>query len=87
MAHSFCRFLSAETLIPHTGKILHVLVSLLEPTSEETLYLVLETIRAVMGLTKTSADEATVLALVDAVYNKWLTCSEGASLLNYVAEQ
>ncbi|ORX37597.1 armadillo-type protein [Kockovaella imperatae] len=83
---NFCRFLPVETMHPYTDKILAVLQVLLGPTSEETLYLVLETIRSVIGLTKTSLNDETILVVVKAVYAKWMSCSEDPIVFAIIEE-
>ncbi|ORY34633.1 armadillo-type protein [Naematelia encephala] len=72
---NFCRHIDASVLKPQTGKILSLLIPLLPQTSSETLYLVLETIRATLSLDKELLTPESIPQLSERVYETWLTHS------------
>jgi hypothetical protein len=59
------------------GKILTLLIPLLEQITSDTLYLVMETIRAVVALEKGLLDPRSVGELANRVYTVWLQNSTG----------
>jgi len=62
---------------PQSGQILSLLLPLLAEAEREVLYLLLETIRAVIGLDKTLLNEQTVAQLAEMVYQSWLQHTQG----------
>ncbi|GFZ49805.1 hypothetical protein JCM24511_07208 [Saitozyma sp. JCM 24511] len=68
---NFCRFVPADLLKPQSGKILSLLLPLLEQATGETLYLLLETIRAVLALDQTLLTPQSVGPVADTVYAVW----------------
>lgn len=62
---------------PQSGRILSLLLPLLAEAEREVLYLLLETIRAVIGLDKTLLNEQTVGQLAEMVYQSWLQHTQG----------
>jgi hypothetical protein len=63
-----------------SGRVLDLLLPLLGQATGETLYLVLETIRAVLGLDQQLLTPALCPPLVDAVYAVWETQTSGESM-------
>lgn len=62
---------------PQSAHILSLLLPLLAEAEREVLYLLLETIRAVIGLDKTLLNEQTVAQLAEMVYQSWLQHTQG----------
>jgi hypothetical protein len=77
---SFCRFVPADLLKPQSGKILSLLLPLLEQATGETLYLLLETIRAVLALDQTLLTPQSVGPVADTVYAVWEKYNTGESV-------
>lgn len=77
---SFCRFVPADLLKPQSGKILSLLLPLLEQATGETLYLLLETIRAVLALDQTLLTPQSVGPVADTVYAVWEKYNTGGCL-------
>lgn len=64
---------------PQSGKILSMLLPLLPQTDGETLYLLLETIRATLGLDKGLLNAQTTPEVAERVYHVWLQYTQGMS--------
>ncbi|WVQ84827.1 hypothetical protein IAT38_006984 [Cryptococcus sp. DSM 104549] len=69
---NFCRHVDAELMQPQSGKILGLLLPLLPHTSTETLYLLLETVHALVALDKNLLDEKSTPEVVERIYEVWL---------------
>ena len=80
---SFCRFVEAGVMRPQSAQILSLLLPLLAEAEREVLYLLLETIRAVVGLDKTLLNEQTVAQLAEMVYQSWLQHTQGQLSASY----
>lgn len=78
---SFCRFVREEVVRPHSARIVQLLVPLLQQTTEDTLYLTLETIRAVLGLHKQLLDAQSAAELAARVLEVWSKYTEGELLI------
>ncbi|KAI9638767.1 armadillo-type protein [Dioszegia hungarica] len=68
---NFCRFVQPSILHPQTRSILSLLLPLLGQTTGETLYLLLETVRAVVGLDQELLTPDSVLEVTDRIYETW----------------
>ena len=75
--NSFCRFIDNEIMRPQTGKILSMLLPLLPQTDGETLYLLLETIRATLSLDKGLLNAQNTPEVAERVYQIWLQYTQG----------
>ncbi|WVR07905.1 hypothetical protein IAU60_004948 [Kwoniella sp. DSM 27419] len=69
---NFCRFINEELMRSQSRKILSLLLPLLQHTANETLYLLLETIRAVFALDKALLDGQSVGDVAERIYEVWL---------------
>lgn len=74
---SFCRHVDESVLRPHAGRILTLLLPLLAEAEREVLYLLLETIRAVVGLNKSLLTDQTVAQLAEPVFQTWTQHTQG----------
>ncbi len=74
---SFCRYISAEILAPFSLRIISDLVPFLAQATEETLALVLEAIRAVIGVDGNVLNGIVTAQLVDVIYDVWLKNNDG----------
>ncbi|KAK1923454.1 armadillo-type protein [Papiliotrema laurentii] len=83
---NFCRFVDAEVMSPQSGKILSMLLPLLPQTDGETLYLLLETIRATLGLDKGLLNAQTTPEVAERVYHVWLQYTQDPVLTAIVEE-
>lgn len=66
----------------HSRRILELLLPLLQETKGEMLYLLVETIRAVIALDQQLLDERSIVPVADQVYATWESNSQGESLLH-----
>ncbi|WWC66093.1 uncharacterized protein I303_108715 [Kwoniella dejecticola CBS 10117] len=69
---NFCRHIPAEIIQPQSRQILSLLLPLLPEISNETLYLVLETIRAVFALDTDLINEETIGEIASRIYDVWV---------------
>ncbi|KAK4689861.1 importin-9, partial [Tremellales sp. Uapishka_1] len=83
---NFCRFVNAEVLKPHSAKILTLLLPLLQQTTNETLYLLLETVRAVLALEKELLSPQSTGEVAERVYEVWLKFTTDPVLTAVVEE-
>ena len=74
---SFCRYIKPEELQPLSLRIIGDLGPYLAEATEETLALVLETIRAVIGVDGSILDESSTQQLVNAILQVWGTNARG----------
>ncbi|OCF34393.1 hypothetical protein I316_03907 [Kwoniella heveanensis BCC8398] len=68
---NFCRFIDVDIIQSQSGKILMLLLPLLQQTANETLYLLLETIRAVFALDKDLVHGRNVVEIAERVFEVW----------------
>ena len=66
-----------------SAKILTILLPLLPEADGETLYLILETIRAVLSLDKELLTPGSVVTLTDTVYQIWLKHTDGVPTVHH----
>jgi hypothetical protein len=59
------------------------LLTNLDDTKNEPLYLILETLRAVLGIDKDALNEKTDMEMAEVVYRAWLDNATGKSALQY----
>jgi hypothetical protein len=71
LIYSFCRFVDASVLQPSSHSILSLLIPLLGQATGETLYLVLETVRAVLGLDDALLSPDNCGQVVEPLYAIW----------------
>ncbi len=76
---SFCRFVQPSILHSQTRSILSLLLPLLSQTSAETLYLLLETVRSVVGLDQELLTASSVGEVVEHIYSVWEANTSGES--------
>ncbi|OCF78060.1 hypothetical protein I204_02066 [Kwoniella mangroviensis CBS 8886] len=69
---NFCRHVSPEIMQPQSRQILSLLLPLLPEITNETLYLVLETIRAVFALDTNLINGDSVIELASRIYDVWV---------------
>ena len=74
---NFCRFVDSGIMQPQSGKILTLLLPLLQEAEGETLYLLLETIRSVISLDQGLLNAQNVPHVVDQVFQVWLQNTRG----------
>lgn len=77
LTNSFCRFVAPTVLQSSSHRILSLLLPLLGQATGETLYLVLETIRAVLGLDEALLDVENVGEVVEPLYAIWEANTSG----------
>jgi hypothetical protein len=75
--HSFCRHVSSSIMGPQANRVLTLLLPVLPAASHETLYLVMETVHAVVSLDKASLTRESTTAICEHVYAEWLKHSTG----------
>ena len=75
--NSFCRFISARVMETQSSVIVSYLLPLLQLTTNETLYLLLETLRSVISLDRKVLTVESTPMLVLPVYDLWLKYSSG----------
>jgi hypothetical protein len=78
--NSFCRYIDAETLGRFSQRILSDLVPFLAQASENALALVMETIRAVIGVDASILDAEATSQLVNVIFQVWQAHPEGSSI-------
>lgn len=83
---NFCRYISAEILAPFSLRIISDLVPFLAQATEETLALVLEAIRAVIGVDGNVLNGIVTAQLVDVIYDVWLKNNDDPFLTAIVQE-
>ncbi|ODN87698.1 hypothetical protein L198_06924 [Cryptococcus wingfieldii CBS 7118] len=76
---NFCRHVDPFVLKPFSTKTLHLILPLLPQASSETLYLVLETLRAITSMDDDLLDEQTTRTVVDVLFDVWLRCTNASS--------
>jgi hypothetical protein len=74
---NFCRHVDAAIMGPQAPKVLSLLLPVLWGMTNETLYLVLETIHSVVSLDKSSLTAESTNAICEHVYNEWLKNTTG----------
>lgn len=79
IAISFCRYLPVEIVKPQSHQILSNLVPLILQAGDEVLALVLEALRAVLGVDETALDGPLTGQLVDVMLQVWATNARGES--------
>lgn len=85
---SFCRHVDTAILQPQTGKLLSLLLPLLPQAERETLYLLLETIRAITSIDDSILNAQNTGPVVEQMFDVWLRCADGSCLLvHYFSEQ
>jgi len=62
---------------PQAGKVLSLLLPVLSETANETLYLVMETVHAVVSLDKAMLTRESTTLICEHVYAEWLKHSTG----------
>lgn len=78
----FCRHVDASFIRPRAGEIVSFLLKYLGgDIKEEALYLILETLNAVMRTDLKSLDAQSVAAIGEAVFDVWLRNATGTSYL------
>lgn len=77
LTFSFCRFIDASILKPQSAKVLSLLLPLLSQTTSETLYLLLETIRAILNLDKDLLTPESIPEVAEQTFNVWLRFTDG----------
>ncbi|KAK8849809.1 hypothetical protein IAR55_005145 [Kwoniella newhampshirensis] len=83
---NFCRFVDPAAMQPQSSKILTLLLPLLQQTAAETLYLLLETIRAVFALDKDLLNAQTTPEVAERIYEVWLKFTDDPVTTAIVAE-
>lgn len=83
---NFCRFLKASVMRPQSGPILYLLLPLLQQATNDTLYLVIETIRAVLALDKSVLNPESAEEVSERVFDIWLKYSTDPILTAVVEE-
>ncbi|WWD20442.1 hypothetical protein CI109_104918 [Kwoniella shandongensis] len=83
---NFCRFVDAGVMRRQSGKILTLLLPLLQQTASETLYLLLETIRAVFALDQDLLNGQTTPEVAERIYEVWLKFTDDPVTTAIVAE-
>ncbi|WVQ75750.1 hypothetical protein IAR50_005381 [Cryptococcus sp. DSM 104548] len=73
---NFCRHVDPIVLKPFSSKILHLILPLLPQASSETLYLVLETLRAITSMDDDLLNEQTTVVVINVLFDVWLKCSD-----------
>lgn len=85
---SFCRHVDTAILQPQTGKVLSLLLPLLSQAERETLYLLLETIRAITSIDDSILSAQNTGAVVEQMFDVWLRCADGLCLFaHYFSER
>lgn len=74
---SFCRHVNADVIRPRSQHIMALLLPNLRNISGEMLYLVLETLRAVLALDKNALNPQSTRELAEMVFATWLQNSTG----------
>nr|XP_019043733.1 hypothetical protein I302_08314 [Kwoniella bestiolae CBS 10118]OCF22663.1 hypothetical protein I302_08314 [Kwoniella bestiolae CBS 10118] len=69
---NFCRHVSPEIMQPQSRQVLSLLLPLLPEITNETLYLVLETIRAVFALDTDLINGDSVVEVASRIYDVWV---------------
>ncbi|ADV21465.1 hypothetical protein I305_03520 [Cryptococcus gattii E566] len=73
---NFCRHVDTAILQPQTGKVLSLLLPLLPQAERETLYLLLETIRAITSIDDSILNAQNTGPLVEQIFDVWLRCAD-----------
>jgi hypothetical protein len=79
--NSFCRYIDAETLGRFSQRILSDLVPFLAQASENSLALVMETIRAVIGVDASILNAEATSQLVNVIFQVWQAHPEGSFIV------
>ena len=74
---SFCRYVDPEVVKLQSRKNLILLLPLLQHTTGETLYLILETLRAILALDKELLTPESTQEVAKQLYDTWLAYSNG----------
>lgn len=69
---SFCRHVKPELIQSQARDLLRLLLPTIDDLKDEMLYLVLETLRAILAIEKNALDEESVRELAEIVYDAWL---------------
>jgi hypothetical protein len=78
---SFCRHVDASFIRPRAGEITSFLLTYLRTDiKEETLYLILETLNAVLRTDLAKLDHQSAEAIGEAVFDVWLRNATGLSI-------
>ena len=85
--HSFCRYIDAQTLGSFSQRILSDLVPFLAQASENALALIMETIRAVIGVDATILNAGATSQLVSVIFQVWQAHSQGLSACQGVSAE
>ncbi|WVO14952.1 hypothetical protein L204_102593 [Cryptococcus depauperatus] len=72
---NFCRHVNSSILQPFTVKILSLVLALLPQAERETLYLLLETVRAVTSVDDSILNRSNTDKLVERMWEVWLRCN------------
>lgn len=75
----FCRHIDAALIKPHTTQIIELLLNNTDETYNEPLYLVLETLRAVLAVDKDVLEVESVKDLAEVLHRAWLANATGRS--------
>ena len=70
--------MNASVMRPQSGPILYLLLPLLQQATNDTLYLVIETIRAVLALDKSVLNPDSAEEVSERIFDIWLKYSTGA---------
>ncbi|KIR36656.1 hypothetical protein I352_01614 [Cryptococcus deuterogattii MMRL2647] len=73
---NFCRHVDTAILQPQTGKVLSLLLPLLPQAERETLYLLLETIRAITSIDDSILNAQNTGPVVEQIFDVWLRCAD-----------
>lgn len=68
---NFCRFVDDNVMGPQAERVLSLLLPILPEASNETLYLVMETVYAVLSLDKERLSPVVISTIADAVWGQW----------------
>lgn len=74
---SFCRYIDAQTLSQFSQRILSDLVPFLAQATENSLALIMETIRAVIGVDASILNAGATSQLVNVIFQVWQSHPEG----------
>ncbi|OWZ73050.1 hypothetical protein AYX14_01478 [Cryptococcus neoformans] len=83
---NFCRHVDTAILQPQTGKVLSLLLPLLSQAERETLYLLLETIRAITSIDDSILSAQNTGAVVEQMFDVWLRCADDPVATSIIEE-
>ncbi|EAL18781.1 hypothetical protein CNBI0420 [Cryptococcus deneoformans B-3501A] len=83
---NFCRHVDTAILQPQTGKLLSLLLPLLPQAERETLYLLLETIRAITSIDDSILNAQNTRPVVEQMFDVWLRCADDPVTTSIIEE-